>query len=60
MMAIDFFNIGAFYLQWWGLSLIIVGFILTVLLGCVMIVGMIKWLWRLTFPRKYYEPKYYD
>lgn len=56
----DFISVGAFYIQWRGLSLIIIGFILTVLLGCVMIVGMSKWLWRLVFPIKYYEPNFKD
>lgn len=49
---IDFVGIGAFFMAWWGLSLILIGFVLTVLLGCAMIVGLSKRLWRLAFLRK--------
>lgn len=51
-------NMFPFFLAWWGLSLVLILFVLTVLLGCVMIIGMVKWIWRLIRPKKYYEPNY--
>ena len=48
---IDFVGVGAFFLAWWALSLIIIGLVLTVLLGCGMIVGLSKWVWRLAVPK---------
>lgn len=54
----DFLGIGLFFLQWWGICLICMGFVLTVLIGCYMIVGLTKKVWRQFFPKRGYTPDF--
>lgn len=57
---IDFMGVITFFLSWWAISLVMIGFILTTLLGCFMIVGLFKVIWKRVFPRKYYSPQFKD
>lgn len=44
MEMINVFNAIPLILSWWLLCLVCIGFVLTVLVGCIMIVGLFKFI----------------